>query len=165
MNSEGSPTAIGSRGVEIGIKKRPSRNGPGTGGSLDCRFTGQCYGHFLLGQRSGYESAGAYPALEVTLGKKLRIRVQNRKAGDPKLVCKFTAGGNSLARTQFPTQDGGAESVINLLVQWTICFAVDGDCGQNSGGSSIHLTIIVASILRPLVDMAADHCGPDDEEV
>jgi uncharacterized membrane protein YcjF (UPF0283 family) len=45
-------------------------------------------------------------------------------------------------------------------VQRTICFAVDSNCRQNTGGSAIHSPIIVASIPYALVDMAADHSPP-----
>lgn len=127
--------------------------------------------HALLRQGCGNEGSGANPALEVPLGKQLGIGAQDRKPRDAELGGKLPAGRDALAGTQFAAQDRSAKSVVDLLVQRIVRFAVDNQCGQNSGRGAVHTAIIVASMPPALVDMAADHlvndygldCGPTIE--
>jgi len=90
------------------------------------------YGHQLLRKGAGYKRACADTAFKVTFRKQLCIAIEHGEARDAELDSELPAGGDLVARAQIATQDCGAVSLVNLLMQRTGGGAVHSEDGQGA---------------------------------
>src|SRR5215469_10202101 len=92
----------------------------------------------LVRQRMGNHRARAHPALEVTFGKQLCIRFQDRNAGNSQLRSQHARRRHSLSAMQAAVNDGFTIAVVNLLIKCGRSVAIYRDDRKDSRRYFLH---------------------------